>query len=161
VPLPSPTPTPSPQQARASASTAQVCPLPASIWAMLKPWADRTGGPLGSIVPLPSWPPVVGWIVKLDKGSPFMGDKALRQQKQRGVTRKLVGFRLDGRGYPRHGYPVYHGGRDVDVVRSGTMSPSLGQAIGTTYLPADASAGGADRALEAGKELRSRLAAKE
>jgi aminomethyltransferase len=24
----------------------------------------------------------------------------------------------------------------VDVVRSGTMSPSLGKAIGTTYLPA-------------------------
>ncbi len=80
----------------------------------------------------------LGWIVKLDKGSPFMGDKALRQQKHRGVTRKLVGFRLDGRGFPRHGYPVYLGGRDVDVVRSGTMSPSLGVAIGTTYLPADA-----------------------
>lgn len=80
----------------------------------------------------------LGWIVKLDKGSPFTGDRALREQKQRGVTRKLVGFRLDGRGFPRHGYPVYLNGRDVDVVRSGTMSPSLGQAIGTTYLPADA-----------------------
>ena len=80
----------------------------------------------------------LGWIVKLDKGSPFTGDRALREQKLRGVTRKLVGFRLDGRGFPRHGYPVYLNGRDVDVVRSGTMSPSLGQAIGTTYLPADA-----------------------
>jgi aminomethyltransferase len=49
-----------------------------------------------------------------------------------------VGFRLDGRGFPRHGYAVYHDGRDVDVVRSGTMSPSLGIPIGTTYLPADA-----------------------
>ena len=54
------------------------------------------------------------------------------------MTRKLVGFRLDGRGIPRHGYPVYHEGREVDVVRSGTMSPSLGQPIGTTYLPAAA-----------------------
>jgi aminomethyltransferase len=80
----------------------------------------------------------LGWIVKLDKGAPFTGDKALRDQKQRGVTRKLVGFRLDGRGIPRHGYPVYLGGREVDVVRSGTMSPSLGQPIGTTYLPAEA-----------------------
>ena len=53
---------------------------------------------------------------------------AARSRRQRGVTRKLVGFRLDGRGFPRHGYPVYHDGRDVDVVRSGTMSPSLGQA---------------------------------
>jgi aminomethyltransferase len=80
----------------------------------------------------------LGWIVKLDKGAPFMGDKALRDQKARGVTRKLVGFRLDGRGIPRHGYPVYLAGREVDIVRSGTMSPSLGQPIGTTYLPADA-----------------------
>ena len=80
----------------------------------------------------------LGWIVKLDKGSPFIGDKALAPQKARGVTRKLVGFQLDGRGFPRHGYPVFHAGREVDIVRSGTMSPSLGQAIGTTYLPAEA-----------------------
>jgi aminomethyltransferase len=80
----------------------------------------------------------LGWIVKLDKGAPFMGDNALRDQKRRGVTRKLVGFRLDGRGIPRHGYLVHWQGREVDVVRSGTMSPSLGQPIGTTYLPAEA-----------------------
>src|SRR5919205_609994 len=80
----------------------------------------------------------LGWIVKLDKGCPFTGDAALRAQKERGVTRKLVGFQLEGRGFPRHGYPVYSGGREVDLVRSGTMSPSLGVPIGTTYLPAAA-----------------------
>jgi len=78
----------------------------------------------------------LGWIVKLDKGSPFVGDSALRAQKQRGVTRRLVGFKLQGRGFPRRGYPVHHAGREVDIVRSGTMSPSLGVGIGTTYLPA-------------------------
>ncbi len=80
----------------------------------------------------------LGWIVKLDKGSSFTGDRALRAQKQRGVTRKLVGFRLTGRGFPRHGYPVHHEGREADIVRSGTLSPSLGAGIGTTYLPAAA-----------------------
>ena len=80
----------------------------------------------------------LGWIVKLDKGAPFIGDAALRAQKVRGVTRKLVGFRARGRGFPRHGYPVFYEGREVDIVRSGTMSPSLGTAIGTTYLPAAA-----------------------
>jgi glycine cleavage system T protein (aminomethyltransferase) len=80
----------------------------------------------------------LGWIVKLDKGSPFVGDQALRSQKQRGVTRRLVGFRLQGRGFPRHGYPVHLAGREVDLVRSGTMSPSLGVGIGTTYLPVSA-----------------------
>ena len=78
----------------------------------------------------------LGWIVKLDKGAPFTGDNALRAQKQRGITRRLVGFRLEGRGFPRHGYPVQAEGREVDIVRSGTMSPSLGAGIGTTYLPA-------------------------
>ena len=77
----------------------------------------------------------LGWIVKLDKGASFTGDGALRAQKQRGVTRRLVGFQLQGRGFPRHGYPVFHDGREADIVRSGTMSPSLGVAIGTTYLP--------------------------
>jgi aminomethyltransferase len=77
----------------------------------------------------------LGWIVKLDKGSPFVGSDALRAQKLRGVTRRLVGFRVEGRGFPRHGYKVFANGREVDLVRSGTMSPSLGQGIGTTYLP--------------------------
>jgi aminomethyltransferase len=78
----------------------------------------------------------LGWIVKLDKGSPFVGLEALKHQKLRGVTRKLVGFTLTGRGIPRHGYPVWIDGKQVDIVRSGGQSPSLGQAIGTTYLPA-------------------------
>jgi aminomethyltransferase len=80
----------------------------------------------------------LGWIVKLDKGARFTGDEALRAQKHRGVTRKLVGFRLEGRGFPRHGYTTHHEGREVDIVRSGTLSPSLGAGIGTTYLPAAA-----------------------
>ncbi len=84
----------------------------------------------------------LGWIVKLDKGAPFVGDAALRAQKQRGVTRKLVGFRLEGRGIPRQGASVWHDGRQVDVVRSGAMSPSLGVPIGTTFLPAAAAVPG-------------------
>jgi aminomethyltransferase len=80
----------------------------------------------------------LGWIVKLDKGAPFVGRDALRAQKTRGVTRRLVGFKLTGRGFPRRGYPVQLAGREADVVRSGTLSPSLGMGIGTTYLPAAA-----------------------
>jgi aminomethyltransferase len=60
----------------------------------------------------------LGWIVKLDKGAPFLGQDALRAQKQRGVTRRLVGFRLEGRGFPRHGYAVHYEGREVDFVRA-------------------------------------------
>ena len=77
----------------------------------------------------------LGWIVKLDKGAPFLGREALQAQKRKGVTRKLVGFRLHGRGIARHGYPVWKDGRQVDLVRSGGQSPSLGYSIGTTFLP--------------------------
>jgi aminomethyltransferase len=90
----------------------------------------------------------LGWIVKLDKGCPFTGDAALKSQKLRGVTRKLVGFQLQGRGFPRPGYPVRYQDREVDQVRSGTMSPSLGAAIGTTYLPAAAAKVGTNFEVE-------------
>ena len=78
----------------------------------------------------------LGWIVKLDKGAPFVGLPALRAQRERGLTRKLVAFKLLGRGIARHGYPVWLGSNQVDQVRSGGQSPSLGISIGTTFLPA-------------------------
>ena len=80
----------------------------------------------------------LGWIVKLDKGARFTGMDSLKAQQRDGVTRKLVGFRMDGRVIPRHGYPVWFDGKQVDLVRSGAMSPSLGYSIGTTFLPAAA-----------------------
>lgn len=79
----------------------------------------------------------LGWIVKLDKGSPFVGDTALRRQQAAGVTRRLVGFQLSEKAIARPGYPVYLDGKEVDKVRSGVMGPSVGAAIGTTFLPVD------------------------
>jgi aminomethyltransferase len=97
----------------------------------------------------------LGWIVKLDKGAPFMGREALKAQKERGVTRKTVGFRLQGRAIARHGYPVWLGDKPVDVVRSGGQSPSLGYAIGTTMLPAASAKIGSEFEVECrGERLR-------
>ena len=90
----------------------------------------------------------LGWIVKLDKGAPFVGEPALKAQKANGVTRKTVGFRLQGRGIARHGYPVWYQGRQVDIVRSGGQSPSLGYAIGTTMLPPDGARIGTEFEIE-------------
>jgi aminomethyltransferase len=90
----------------------------------------------------------LGWIVKLNKGAPFLGDRALQAQQQRGVSRKLVGFRLEGRGIPRPGYPVWLDGRPVDTVRSGGLSPSLNAGIGTAFVPAEAAKSGTALAIE-------------
>ncbi len=78
----------------------------------------------------------LGWIVKLDKGAPFTGRASLETVKRHGVKRKLVGFKMSEKGsIPRHGYDVYLKGQKIDTVRSGGFGPSLGEAIGTTYLP--------------------------
>ncbi|MEX2531175.1 MAG: glycine cleavage system aminomethyltransferase GcvT [Gemmatimonadota bacterium] len=76
----------------------------------------------------------LGWIVKLDRGD-FVGRKALLQQKEQGVNRRLTGVRLVERGFPRPGYSVFSGGREVGTVTSGTVSPTLGEGIALTYLP--------------------------
>jgi len=76
----------------------------------------------------------LGWIVKLKKGD-CVGKGALEAQKARGLTRKLVGFTLKERGFPRHHYPVWVEGQPSGEVRSGIVSPSTGEAIGTAYLP--------------------------
>lgn len=76
----------------------------------------------------------LGWTVKLEKGD-FIGRDSLLSQKESGVQRKLCGFMLLERGFPRPGYPVICDGREVDKVRSGTVAPTLGEGIGTAYLP--------------------------
>src|SRR5438067_7866432 len=80
----------------------------------------------------------LGWIVKLEKGADFTGLAALKRQKLAGVKRRLVGFKVtEPKGGARHGYAVFLDGNQVDIVRSGTVTPTVNAAIGTTYLPKD------------------------
>jgi aminomethyltransferase len=78
----------------------------------------------------------LGWIVKFDKGD-FVGRDALLKQKEGGVTRKLVGFEMRGRGIGRDGYEVNLNGAPAGWVTSGSPSPTLCKNIGLCYLPVD------------------------
>jgi aminomethyltransferase len=78
----------------------------------------------------------LAWIVKMDKGE-FIGRKTLATQKERGPSRKLVGFEMLGRGIGRDGYEVYVDGLPAGWVTSGGPSPTLNKNIGLCYLPAD------------------------
>lgn len=89
----------------------------------------------------------LGWIVKMKKDD-FVGKPALADQKARGVARKLVGFTLTEKGFPRQHMPVLLDGAPFGEVRSGTVSPSTGLAIGTCYLPADRTAPGTTFAID-------------
>lgn len=81
----------------------------------------------------------LGWITKFDKE--FTNSENLKKQKEAGVSRKLVAFELTERGIPRHDYEIADAkGNIVGIVTSGTMSPSLGKAIGLGYVPTDLSA---------------------
>jgi len=76
----------------------------------------------------------LGWITKLKKGREFVGRDLLLRQREEGLTRRLVGFEMTGRGIPRHGQVCYLGDLAVGTVTSGGHSPVLGKAIGMAYL---------------------------
>jgi aminomethyltransferase len=76
----------------------------------------------------------LAWIVKFDKGD-FIGKAALEKQLAAGVTRKLVGFEMRGRGIGRDGYEVLLDGKPAGWVTSGSPAPTLNKNIGLCYLP--------------------------
>ena len=78
----------------------------------------------------------VGFTVKLD--TEFVGRDALERQYEEGVEERFVGLRLLDRGVARHGYEVTDDdGVAVGRVTSGTMSPTLGEAVALAYLPVE------------------------
>ncbi|WP_026976350.1 glycine cleavage system aminomethyltransferase GcvT [Flavobacterium tegetincola] len=75
----------------------------------------------------------LGWITKFTKD--FVHSEKLKQQKELGVTRKLVGFELVDRGVPRQDYTIVDkDGNTIGIVTSGTMAPSLNKGIGMGYV---------------------------
>ncbi|WHY03186.1 glycine cleavage system aminomethyltransferase GcvT [Neobacillus sp. DY30] len=77
----------------------------------------------------------IGFAVKLNKESDFIGKSALLVQKEAGLKRKLVGIEVTGRGIPRHGYKVVSAdGEEIGAVTSGTQSPSLKKSIGLALI---------------------------
>ena len=75
----------------------------------------------------------LGWITKFTKE--FTNSAALKEQKEKGTERKLVGFEMIERGIPRHDYPIVNAdGNTIGKVSSGTQAPSLQKAIGLGYV---------------------------
>ncbi len=75
----------------------------------------------------------LGWITKSAKGD-FIGRDAVLRIKEQGINRKLIGFELEGKAIPRHGYECFHGEEKIGYVTSGCWSPSLDKGIGMAYL---------------------------
>ncbi|MBA3391398.1 MAG: glycine cleavage system aminomethyltransferase GcvT [Deltaproteobacteria bacterium] len=100
----------------------------------------------------------LGWAVKLDNRD-FIGASVLRAQKANGVTRQLVGFKIDEsvRAFARHGYPVVD--RNVTppvigTVTSGGPGICVGGAIGLAYVPVARAAAGTPLTIDCrGKDV--------
>jgi aminomethyltransferase len=70
----------------------------------------------------------------LDKGD-FHGKNVVMKAKAEGIKRKLVGFTLNDKAFPRHGYAIHSNGEKIGDVTSGTFSPILDKGIGMGYVP--------------------------
>jgi aminomethyltransferase len=90
-------------------------------WAIAK--ARRAGGP---------------------KAGGYPGAQTVLREESQGVSRRLGGFMGQGKVPVRHGAPIVDaGGKEVGMVTSGTVSPSLGKPVMLGY----AAATGPDREL--------------
>ncbi|OIS66670.1 glycine cleavage system protein T [Bacillus subtilis] len=81
----------------------------------------------------------IGFAVKHKKESDFFGKSVLSEQKENGAKRKLVGLEMIDKGIPRHGYEVFHNGKSVGKVTTGTQSPTLGKNVGLALIASEAS----------------------
>ncbi len=84
----------------------------------------------------------LGWVTKFTKS--FTNSESLQAQKAAGVTRKLVGFVMDGPGgLPRAHYPLVDAaGASIGEVTSGGQSPTLSRGIGLGYVLTELAAPG-------------------
>lgn len=96
----------------------------------------------------------LGWITKFTKD--FTNSVNLKKQKEAGVKKKLVGFKMIDKGIPRHDYILKDAaGNEIGKVTSGTQSPMLGIGIGLGYVTTEHATPGSEIYVDVrGKALK-------
>ncbi len=80
----------------------------------------------------------LGFAVKVDKGSDFIGRAAVIERKESGPKNRLVQFRLiDPEPLLFHNEPIIRDGEYVGYLSSGNYGHTLGGAIGMGYVPCE------------------------
>jgi glycine cleavage system T protein len=76
----------------------------------------------------------LGWACKFD--SDFIGKEVLLNQKETGVTKKLIGFELTEKGVPRQDYTVATEiGEPIGKVVTGLYAPTVDKYCGHAFVP--------------------------
>ncbi len=79
----------------------------------------------------------LAFFVDLQKPA-FIGRDALLAQKQSGISRRLVPFKMNGASPPpRSHYGVFKNGEKIGETTSGSLSPTLKIGIGMAYIPTE------------------------
>jgi aminomethyltransferase len=99
----------------------------------------------------------LGWITKFTKD--FIDSDRFKKQKEEGVSRKLVAFKMIDRGIPRQDYKILDASdNELGVVTSGTSSPSLKVGIGMGYVKKENSKVGENIFIEVrNKQLKAEI----
>lgn len=75
----------------------------------------------------------LGWVTKFTKE--FTNSANLLKQKEAGVTKRLVAFKMIDKGFPRSHYEILDNEENkIGEVTSGGMAPSLGYGVGLGYV---------------------------
>ncbi|GKX29528.1 aminomethyltransferase [Vallitalea longa] len=78
----------------------------------------------------------LGYFVKLD--TDFVGKEVLARQKEQGLSRKLIGIELIGKGIARHGYDILSNeGEKIGFITTGYQSPSVGKSVALGIVDID------------------------
>ncbi len=94
----------------------------------------------------------LGWITKTKKGQ-FNSVEIFRKQREEGITRKLVGFKVEDRRVPRNGYGILNAsGETIGHVTSGTLSPCLEIPIGMGYVSKSEASNGNEIMIDTGRK---------
>lgn len=90
---------------------------------------------------------------QMERGEPFIGMEALkRTRSEGGPRRRLVGMQLDGKRTARQGMIVKSGGKEVGIVSSACLSPTLGYPIAMGFVDRDIAGEGAAIEIDTGRD---------
>jgi aminomethyltransferase len=83
----------------------------------------------------------MGFFVDLNRPRSFPGRAILEKPKKEGAPRVTIGLITEpGQAPPRHGYPVFHAGKQIGEITSGLPSPTLGYGIALALVSSPAPA---------------------
>lgn len=76
----------------------------------------------------------LSWSIPKDKIEEYNGKNFIEQQLEKGIEKKLIGFKMQDRSIARHGYEIFYNNNKIGEVTSGGISPTRGDNIGMGYI---------------------------